>query len=141
MRSRIRRVIVPAVLVVAPAVVTARLTATGGFDPAAGISVVLAGVLAAAWFLPRRTPRGARTLRALRAEHGALDTDGTATTTTPEELGLAVALFGDRALHAFMPPDLLRSGLLNGGRRDITPAHQPDIGTSIDVAGLSHDGP
>jgi uncharacterized protein (TIGR04222 family) len=141
MRSPYRRVGVPAVLVVVPGVVTARLTAIGVLDPSSGIAVVLAGVIIASWFFPRRTPRGSRMLRALRAEYRtigeAIDAnDGTATTMTPEALGMAVALFGHAALHALLPADARQAGLLDGGRRDITLPHQPSTGTSFDVTSL-----
>jgi hypothetical protein len=103
--------------------------------------VGLAGVIVAGWFFPRRTLRGSRMLRALRAEHRAvgeaIDANGaTAATMTPEVLGMSVALFGDAALEALLPADARQAGLLDGGRRDITLPHQPSTGTSFDVTGL-----
>ncbi|WP_238008567.1 TIGR04222 domain-containing membrane protein [Dactylosporangium sp. AC04546] len=145
MRSPYRRVGMPAVLVVVPGVAAARLTAMGALDPSAGIAVVLAGVIAAGWFFPRRTPRGSRMLQALRAQHRtvreAVDAgDGTATTMTPEALGMAVALSGDAALHVLLPADARGAGLLDGGRRDVTLPHQPSTGTTFDATSLPPQG-
>ncbi|MEV6816601.1 hypothetical protein, partial [Micromonospora sp. NPDC051296] len=68
-------------------------------------------------FAFRRTARGARTLRALRVRYADLGRAvDTATDLTPQDAGMAVALFGDAALVMVMPAAAHDSGLLGGSR-------------------------
>ncbi|GAA2394936.1 hypothetical protein GCM10010170_109290 [Dactylosporangium salmoneum] len=103
------RIAFPLVLLTLPPYAVART----GLPPLAAIPVVLAGVAAAAFFVPRRRPAGARLLRRLRAEHAAL---ATAEDLDPDEAGLAAALFGRRVMAAVAGPAWLGGGLAGGGR-------------------------
>jgi uncharacterized protein (TIGR04222 family) len=113
-----RRVLLPAVLVTAPPCFAAWLISPGLGSPVA-VLVMTAAVGSATWFLPRRTVRGARTLRRLRSRHadltaminGAVPADGP----QPQTVALAVALFGDAALRALLPTLARGGGLLDGG--------------------------
>jgi uncharacterized protein (TIGR04222 family) len=115
------RVLVPLTLVTVPGVAVARLVALQVVPPGPGAVAVLAGVLAAGWFLPRRTVAGARLLRRLRAEHPGVTAAAETSRAglpprSPKAVGLAVALFGDAALLSIMPAVAHRAGLLDGGR-------------------------
>ena len=86
------RIGVPVALLVLPAWAPARF----GAPPLVAMPVILAGVVAAMYFLPRRTPAGARRLRWLRSEHAGLEPADP----DPRRAGLAVALFGRASLLA-----------------------------------------
>ncbi|MGI5239490.1 TIGR04222 domain-containing membrane protein [Dactylosporangium sp. CA-139066] len=103
------RVCVPAALLALPAWAVARF----GAPPLVAMPVVLAGVVAAMWFIPRRTLAGMRRLQWLRSEHAGL---AAAADLDPRRAGLAVALFGNAALLAVAPVLAVRGGLLDGGR-------------------------
>ena len=101
LRPRWQRILLPAALVTAPPCLAARLMGHGLPGPVAVLGVT-ACVGSAAWFLSRRTARGAR----------AAATAGTARAETVE---LAVALFGNVALRAFLPILARDGGVLDGG--------------------------
>ncbi|HEU5110383.1 MAG TPA: TIGR04222 domain-containing membrane protein, partial [Micromonosporaceae bacterium] len=126
-RSPWRRIMVPAVLVMVPPMIVARLAARDGIDVRIGLGLVMVFTLTACWFLPRRTIAGARTLRALRSAHQHLLAQGDdghdghsgghrVPVLTAEQVGLAVALTGTRALLTTMAGFARDAGLLDGGR-------------------------
>lgn len=113
--------LVPLALAVLPGVVAARLVSLDVLTPSAGLVGVVAGAAVAVWFLPGRTPAGARVLRHLRAEHADLAAEiesgrARAGAWPPERVGVAVALFGDAALVALLPGASRGAGLVDGGR-------------------------
>jgi uncharacterized protein (TIGR04222 family) len=133
------RLLVPLALLAVPGIVCARLVAAEAIDPTTGVFVALAGVVAAGWFLPRRTLAGALRLRRLRAEHADV-----AVATTPELVGMAVALFGNAALLALMPQAARGCGLLDGGRWAGELGHtvdRPGAWTRTAMSELDHHNP
>jgi uncharacterized protein (TIGR04222 family) len=90
---------------------TSLITRPGGL-----VAVVVLGG-AAVLLLTRRTLRGFRVLRALRARHAHLLRDtGQLQGRTPREIGIAVALYGTPALRAIVPQFARQSGLLGRSR-------------------------
>ncbi|GAA4258349.1 hypothetical protein GCM10022255_078700 [Dactylosporangium darangshiense] len=111
------RLCVPAALLAVPAWAVARL----GAPPLVAMPVILAGVAAALWFVPRRTAAGVRRLQRLRAgERDLVEVVNAGpragANLSPERAGLAVALFGNAALLAVDPVLATRGGLIDGGR-------------------------
>ncbi|MDG4825651.1 TIGR04222 domain-containing membrane protein [Asanoa sp. WMMD1127] len=108
------RVLAPLALTVVPGWLVARLAGRGVVSPTVAVWLVAGGAVAACFFLPRRRLAGARELRRLRAAHaGLIDAEENL---SPEQQGLAVALFGDAALLRIMPRLARGVGLLDGGR-------------------------
>ncbi|GIH12741.1 TIGR04222 domain-containing membrane protein [Rugosimonospora africana] len=116
LRARSVRILLPvASLTVVPCV------AARPASQEVGIPLVLASVVLALWFLPRRTWSGSRALNALRARNRSLATmirDGSAAgySAVPDKVGFGVALFGRPALLAFLPTFAADAGLLDGGK-------------------------
>lgn len=116
-RPRWRRVAVPAVSVTLPAVVLAWLVALDAVPAWAAPLVVLALSPVGSAFAFRRTIVGARTLRALRAQYASGRQAGDRQSAlTPQDVGMAVALFGDAALLRILSTTACDTGLLGGGR-------------------------
>jgi uncharacterized protein (TIGR04222 family) len=116
-RPRWRRVATPAMSVTLPSVLLARLVALGTVPAWAGVLVVVTLSCVGGAFVFRRTIIGARTLRQLRVRHADLSRAGeNQSALTPQDVGMAVALFGDAALLAILPKAAHDAGLLDGGR-------------------------
>jgi len=149
LRRRWVRVLAPLVLLILPAVAAARITAFVTLSPVIGLAVAVAGAAAAIWFLTRRTVAGARQLRRLRHEFADLAARLDAgrvdpATVTIDDLGGAVALFGNRALRSLMPVVARDAGLLDGGRWTRFVRHNSDhygSWTGAAMSELNHHNP
>lgn len=128
-RPRWRRVLGPTVSIAVPAMLLGRVVAFRTVPAWAAALVVVTLPCVGIMLAFRRTIVGARTLRALRVRYANLSRAGAKRSAlTPEDVGLAVALFGNAALLAILPDVARDSGLLDGGRwspSDPQPANTP----------------
>ena len=130
LRPKWRRVVLPVVLLGMSPLVVGWLANRVGLTGPAPVLVLLAFVTLAGWFIPRRTAAGARALRAARRRYAHLakivdSGTGSGSGYPPEMVGIAVALFGNAALHTLLPRIAADAGLLDGGKWtpiDVEPA-------------------
>lgn len=116
-----RRWVIPPSLVVAPPFLLGRFADLDAQSAPLALLAAVALAAAAPWFVPRRTFAGARALRRLRQRHPGPPDPAPAAgrrrpRISPEEAGLAVALFGDRGLAATVPQFARHAGLLDSRR-------------------------
>ncbi|MEO3820075.1 TIGR04222 domain-containing membrane protein [Plantactinospora sp. B24E8] len=112
LRPAWRRIALPAMLVLVPPLLVARLVADDVVGGGAALLIVLAFAVFANLFLPRQTVAGARLLRDARRRH---PVPGAPATDPAAEPGTAVALYGVTALRILMPQFARDSGLLQEG--------------------------
>ncbi|MEE6263893.1 TIGR04222 domain-containing membrane protein [Plantactinospora sonchi] len=113
LRPAWRRFALPAMLVLVPPLLVARLVADDLLGGGPALLIVLVFAVLANLFLPRQTVAGARLLRAARRCHPV----PTAPETDPAvEPGTAVALYGEAAIRVLMPQFARDGGLLREGR-------------------------
>jgi uncharacterized protein (TIGR04222 family) len=146
LRRRWVQVLLPIVVLVVPAVAAARITA---LPTVFGLAGSVAGAAAAMWFLAPRPVAGTRELQRLRREYADLAAAIDAgrvdpVTLTIDEVGVGVALFGNRALRSLMPVAARDAGLLDGGRWTRLVRHNSDhygSWTGAAMSELDHHNP
>lgn len=118
-----------AVLIAVPAVLLALLVPTGTLPTWVALPASLVLLPAGVALGTRRTFYAGRALRRLRTRHSGLRRPTDAGGLSPGEVGMAVALFGNRTLAAIIP-EAAAAGLLRAGHRRHRPAVAAETGST-----------